>query len=142
MIIESINDPLVTSVVTRPLTLDEIRDRGVVVDSSNFTAYNYTVVVGTQSNQQPLTFPVIIPNSFTQVNPEQLPPHTDIGIAPPVVNVQPPAELPQNISLTGFMLGAGDGELKDEQGNRIALTPIPGIIVIPNNIGNIPRYIS
>lgn len=140
--IESISDPLITSVTTRPLTLQEIQDRGVVVDSSNFTAYQFTAAIGTESNQQPITFPVIIPNTYAEVNPEQLPPPTDIGVQPPVVNVIPPPELPQNISISGFMMDAGGAELQDEQGQRITLPPIPGIIVIPNNIGFLNQYFS
>jgi len=37
--IESISDPLISSVTTRQLTLQEITDRGITFDSSNFTAF-------------------------------------------------------------------------------------------------------
>ena len=40
--IESISDPLITSVTTRPLSLEEITERGVTFDASNFTAYQFT----------------------------------------------------------------------------------------------------
>ena len=93
--IESISDPLITSVTTRQLTIDEIRDRGVVVDSTNFTAYNFTAVLGTSSSQVPVSFPVLIPNSSTQKKDEELPPPTDLGVTPPVINTLP--DLPENI---------------------------------------------
>jgi hypothetical protein len=37
--------------------------------SSNFTAYQFTAGIATSSGQVPMTLPVIIPNSFTLVNP-------------------------------------------------------------------------
>lgn len=139
--IESIGDPLITNVQTRQLTLQEIQDRGVVVDSSNFTAYNFTVALGTQSNQVPISFPVIIPNGYTQVNPEKLPPATDLGIPPPVVSIPPPPELPANTSFEGFILRADpDSNISEEV--RAQLPPIPGVVVIPNNIGFLNQYFS
>src|SRR5574341_1749883 len=45
--IEAIGDVLVTQVVTRPLTLDEIQSRGIVVDASNFPVVTGTAVGGT-----------------------------------------------------------------------------------------------
>lgn len=56
--IESISDPIITSVTTRQLSLQELNDRGVVFDSTNFTAYEFTGGVGLTSNQKPLSFPV------------------------------------------------------------------------------------
>ena len=139
--IESIGDPLITNVQTRQLTLQEIQDRGVVVDSSNFTAYDFTVALGTESNRVPISFPVIIPNTYTQVNPEALPPATDLGIPPPVVSIPPPPELPANTSFEGFVMQADpDSDISDEV--RSQLPPIPGVVVIPNNIGFLNQYFS
>ncbi len=61
VVIESINDPLVTSVTTRQLSAEELQERGVVVDSSNFTAYEFTAALVTKSGQVPITLPVLIP---------------------------------------------------------------------------------
>jgi hypothetical protein len=55
--VDSISDPLITSVTTRQLTLDELRDRGVTFDSTNFTAYEFTGGIGLTSNQVPIKFP-------------------------------------------------------------------------------------
>lgn len=69
--IESIPDPLITSVTTRQLTVQELQDRGVTFDKSNFTAYEFTASIGTTSGQVPLTLPVIIPGSqIVQQTPE------------------------------------------------------------------------
>ena len=53
--IESIPDPLITSVTTRQLTVQELQDRGVTFDKSNFTAYEFTAAIATSSGQVPLT---------------------------------------------------------------------------------------
>ena len=39
--IEVIDQLLVTEVTARPLTADEIREKGIVFDQSNFQAYNW-----------------------------------------------------------------------------------------------------
>ncbi len=139
--IESISDPLITSVTTRPLTLQEIQDRGVVVDSTNFTVYEFTAAIGTESNQQPLNFPVLIPNQTQAQNVQDLPPPTEIGLTEQEVNVLPPnLNLPENISISGFVMAADD-EMMDKLGGY-ALPPIPGVIIIPNNIGFLNQYFS
>lgn len=40
--INVIDKVIVTSVSSRPLSLDEIRDRGIVIGDKNFTAYQFT----------------------------------------------------------------------------------------------------
>jgi len=139
--IESIGDPLITNVQTRQLTLQEIQDRGVVVNSTNFTAYDFTVALGTQSNQVPISFPVVIPNGYTTVNPDQLPPPSDLGVPPPVVSILPPPQMPVNTSFEGFIMQADpDSDLTEEV--KAQLPPIPGVVVIPNNIGFLNQYFS
>jgi hypothetical protein len=133
--VESISDPLITSVTTRTLTLAELNDRGVVFDSSNFTAYEFTAGIGLESNQQPMTFPVLIPNSTTDVN--ESPEPTGVGLATPAYNNNLNSTLPDNFSLSGFIMERMPGEKGD-----YSLPPIPGIIIIPNNIGFLHQYFS
>jgi hypothetical protein len=139
--IESISDPLITSVTTRQLTLQEIQDRGVTFDSTNFTAYQFTAAIGTSSNQRPISFPVLIPTGYTGLRQEQLPPPTEIGLSSPTL-VNLPPELPSNTGIDGFLLTADGGDPKDASGKAIVLPPIPGIIVIPNNIAFLHQYFS
>ena len=133
--VESISDPLITSVTTKQLTLAELNDRGVVFDSTNFTAYEFTAGLGLESSQVPVTFPVLIPNTTTDVKESPLP-TTGIGLSTSSIN-EP--GLPDNFSLTGFMMEqegfSGDGSQK------VSLPPIPGIIIIPNNIGFLHKEI-
>ncbi len=90
--IDSIPDPIVTSVTTRPLSLAELQQLGVTFDSSNFTAYEFTAAIATSSGQVPITLPVMIPNSQQLVNPEDIPPTGQIGIVPLAVQVLPPSQ--------------------------------------------------
>jgi len=140
--IESINDPLITSVTTHQLTLEEIQQQGIVVDSSNFTVYQFNAAIGTQSNQQPISFPVVIPNQSTLVqNPEPLP-QSGVDLNMPTYNEMPP-QLPTNVSMEGFMLDAGEGDQQTLQNAGIvSLPPIPGVIIIPNNIGFLNQFFS
>jgi hypothetical protein len=134
--IESISDPIVTSVTTRPLTLDELRDRGVTFDSTNFTAYEFTGALGVTSSQQPIAFPVLIPNTMKD-NPEELPPATAVGLELPAVENLP--QLPDNFSLTGFLM---QPQMPEGTAGTLSLPPIPGIIMIPNNIAFLHQYFS
>jgi hypothetical protein len=60
--IEVIEKLLVTQVTARPLTADEIREKGIVFDKSNFQAYNFTAAFAVgASNPVPISFPVVLP---------------------------------------------------------------------------------
>jgi len=102
--IESIKDPLITSVTTRPLTLQEIQDRGVTFDSTNFTAYEFTAILGTESKQVPVTFPVLIPDTRKILEDPSDATNPSIGLDLPRVDTLKIAELPDNFSLAGFNL--------------------------------------
>ena len=52
--------PIVSSVRTRPLSIGEIEDLGIVIDPTKFSVYEFTFGVGTTSNPLPITFPVTV----------------------------------------------------------------------------------
>ncbi|MFA7402346.1 MAG: Ig-like domain-containing protein, partial [Pelobacteraceae bacterium] len=139
--IESIPDPLITSVTTRQLTVQELQDRGVTFDNSNFTAYEFTAGIATSSGLVPLTLPVIIPRNDIAINPETFPQPDAGGLAPPgFFNTPPQPDLPDGFVITGFMMDMGG----DVEGAGIGggLPSIPGVIVIPGNIGFLHQYFS
>lgn len=140
--IESIPDPLITSVTTRQLTVQEMQERGVTFDKSNFTAYEFTAGIATSSGQVPLTLPVIIPTSqVVQVTPELDAPSTISIPQPSTVSIPPDVPqtaIPQNLVVEPFMLEVKEGE-KIDKGQ---LPPIPGVVVIPGNIGFLHQYFS
>ena len=135
--IESIKDPLITSVTTRQLTVQELQDRGVVFDNTNFTAYEFTAAIATESGQVPVKFPVLIPDSYT-IEKENEYKNPELGLALPSFNSVPPQPddlgLPKNIAISPFKMEA------DAPG--VTLPPIPGIVVIPGNIGFLHQYFS
>jgi hypothetical protein len=139
--IESIDDPLITEVKTRPLTLEELEERGVTFDSSNFDAYEFTAVIATESGQVPLDLPVLIPTGDQRVPDEipQLPP--SIGLSPPSEFEIPPqlAKLPDNFTISGFSLNIPE---EDFVSGSVGVPPISGILVIPGNIGFLHQYFS
>lgn len=133
--IESIPDPLITSVTTRQLTVQELQDRGVTFDKSNFTAYEFTAGIATSSGQVPLTLPVIISDSqIVQDTPTlegastiSLPQSSSVTIPPEV----PLTAIPQNLQVHPFMMEVQEGK----KVGKIQLPPIPCADVIPGNIG-------
>ncbi|MEO6035058.1 MAG: hypothetical protein ABIQ35_07380, partial [Verrucomicrobiota bacterium] len=55
------DEVLVSRVTSRPLSLDEIRDRGIVIDEKNFRAVEFEVGFVLDGKTIPVTFPVIAP---------------------------------------------------------------------------------
>ncbi len=59
--IESFEKALITEVTTRALTIEEIQDKGILIDTSNFNVINFTTGITFQSNPVQIQFPVLIP---------------------------------------------------------------------------------
>lgn len=141
--IESIPDPLVTSVTTRQLSSQELQERGVTFNSSNFTAYEFTAGIATSSGQIPITLPVIIPASpkILQATPELQGANTislfqsQIYTIPPDV---PETAVPTNMEVMPVMMEVQEKDKVD----KIGIPPIPGVVVIPGNIGFLHQYFS
>jgi hypothetical protein len=116
---------IVTSVSSRPLSLQEIQDRGIVLDASNFSAFEFTFGVGTGSNQVPISFDVAFP--------QDKPTGDDAGrlCLPPVV---PGLEIP-NLEVKGLMLESPP--LFDD---KVEIPPIPAVIVIPGTIAVLNQF--
>jgi hypothetical protein len=137
--IESIDDPLITEVSTRPLTVEELQERGVTFDSSNFTAYEFTAAIATESGQVQINLPVLIPSGDEMYEANEMPPPSRIGLLqPPETN---PFPQQNNISISGFMMSVDED--KDGAEQYVGELPsIPGILVIPGNIGFLHQYFS
>ena len=117
---------IVTSVSSRPLSLDEIRDRGIIIDDSSFTAYEFTFGVGTQSqgSTQPITLAVAFPQdpSVGADGPIDFPPEL------------PSLQIP-NLEVKGLKL-----EGPDDLFDKTVIPPIPAVIVIPGNIAFLNQF--
>lgn len=133
--IKVIKKLLVTQVTSRALTLDEIKEKGIVIDEKNFTAVNFTVGLTLGSEKVEIDMPIAIPTAKAEVT-ELRPP--DLTRLPEVQQAFDRINIP-NFSLSGFQLRVPP-ELKETKG--IELPPINGVIVIPGNIGFLNQFFS
>ena len=133
VVINVIDKLLVTQVTSRPMTLDEIQEKGIVIDENNFTVMNFTVGLTVGSQQVVVDFPMLIPNpgQFQVEIPEAA-----RGVWLPPLKFET-IDIP-NLSLVGFTLQPPD-EIEDKE---IQLPPINGVIVIPGNIAFLHQFFS
>jgi hypothetical protein len=126
-----IDQVLVTSVQTQALTLSQIQDMGVVLDSSDYTGFQFTV--GLQINSQ--TVNISLPVVF---NPQ--------GVSIPLPTA-PPAP-PVNVLNTNVPVTVVPVLLKiapNPNGTPGVMPPnvqIPSILVIPGNVGYLKQFFS
>jgi hypothetical protein len=123
--LDVIEQVIVTSVSTQTLSLDELQDRGIVLDSANFTAYQFTFGIGTESNQVPISFDV----AFSK-DPET----SSTGAGAPEVPVVIPGLQVPNLDVRGLLLQTP--QLQE----NVQLPPIPAVIVIPGNIAFLHQF--
>jgi hypothetical protein len=144
--IEVIDKLLVTTVTARPLTAEEIREKGIVFDKDSFQAYNFTAAFAIDDGSRiDINFPVVLPT---------LAPPQDVAqtvatlqnisvpalrglqtIIPDTLQIQ--ARIP-NLSVVGFTLNLDQGASSQD----FYVPPIPGVIVIPGDIGFLNQFFS
>ncbi len=144
--INVIDKLLVTQITARPLTAAEIREKGIVFDRDNFQAYNFTAAFAVDPTGAAirLDFPILLPALKSASGPpgnvEVIPSIHPPGlqslrtIIPDTLKVQ--AQVP-NLSVVGFTLRVPILEGKD-----FFVPPIPGVIVIPGDIGFLNQFFS
>lgn len=144
---------LISKVTSRPLSVQEIADKGIVIDENNFRAVEFEVGFVLDGQRIPVKFPVVSP-TFTQsteiiplaelqkrlvdaqrINDELSRAVLDSGELPP--ELQRPG---LNIQIKGanFEL-VGD---QNKPGLRLGIPPIPALMVIPGNIGYLNQFFS
>lgn len=129
-----IDEILVTQVETRPLTQEEIDEKGIVITDDNYTVVNFTVGFTFGSEQVEIELPVAMPTGGGGVQTPQRPPFTTIGITPsPYENVKIP-----NLEVDGFVL-TPPPELEELE---VQLPPITGVVIIPGNIAFLNQFFS
>src|SRR4029077_15321487 len=88
--VKVIDQVLVTSVQTQPLTLDQIQAMGVVLGSSDYTGFQFTVGLQLSSQVVNISFPVVFdPQGIAGAQPISPP-----ALPPPNVNVPLPTIVP------------------------------------------------
>jgi hypothetical protein len=131
--IEVIDQVLITSVKTRPLTMQEIKDKGIVLDKDDYLAFEFTLGLKLESKAVNLSFPVVfdragvpVPEYITGGPPRPTEEH-DIPLFPEIV----PVMLRPAKPITVKML---NGQVEEVR--------IPSVLVIPGNVGYLKQFFS
>ena len=130
--IEVIERVLVTQVTTRPLTIEEIRQKGILFGDDSFTGFNFTLALKLDSRPVTIDFPVIFDSNEV---PVPIKPSAGIGIVGSTLG---------NVGFVPVMLtptlpaGGGDQEILA----RLPDIQIPGLIVIPGDVGFLNQFFS
>jgi hypothetical protein len=141
--IEVIEKVLETQVTVKLLTADEIQQRGIFIDESNYQVVDFTVAFGLEQGTIGVNFPMILPKrnygglppvclsgvSGLQIHPKDY----DKGIPALKLALNTP-----NIEISGFGLNLPPEE--DER--EFDLPPIAGAVIIPGNIGYLNQFFS
>jgi hypothetical protein len=136
---------LVTQITARPLSAAEIREKGIVFDSSNFQAYNFTAAFALKSGDPiNVSFPVLLPSVASTADTRTS--VATIGAVPTPSMPSLKTVIPDTLKLTTQIpnLTVLGFELKVPalKGQDLLVPPIPGVIVIPGDIGFLNQYFS
>jgi len=132
--VQVIDQVLVTSVQTAPLTLDQILSMGVVLNSSAYTGFNFTVGLQLSSQVVNISFPVVFNAQGVAIPQPLSPPSSSL----PGVPIPYPTIIP--VLLQGGDGGGGGGApLPTFGGGTVS---IPSVIVIPGNVGYLKQFFS
>ena len=136
--VQVIDQILVTSVKTRALTLDEIKEKGIVLDSDDYLGFEFTIGLELESKPIDFKFPVVFDREGVVVPDFIKPP------PPPIrEGVLTPTFLPILLEALG---PEGEGGARE----RIPLTlpggggpiRIPSVVVIPGNVAFLKQFFS
>ncbi len=134
--VKVIDQVLVTSVETRPLTLDEIKAKGIVLDQSDVLGFDFTIGLQLSSQVVNITFPVVFDHQGVPI-PQPLQPPA----APPRLDVPIP-ELPTIVPLLLGKDGGGSLPQVPLPGGGMGDVRIPSVLVIPGNVGFLKQFFS
>lgn len=134
--VQVIAQVLVTSVQTQPLTLSQIQQMGVVLNSNDYTGFQFTVGLALSSQVVNLSFPVVFDSQGVPV-PQP--------IAPPGLPSAPGVGVPVTVVPVLLTVGPSPGggsslpppTLPNGQPIRI-----PSVLVIPGNVGYLKQFFS
>ncbi len=137
--VKVIDQILITSVKTRSLTLEEIKQKGIVLDSDDYLGFEFTLGLKLESNPVNISFPVVFDRQGVVVpQPIQPPPAPD----------RTTVALPPLPAIVPMLL---EGEVIQEGGakEKVSLTlpngtpiRIPSVLVIPGNVGYLKQFFS
>jgi hypothetical protein len=144
--IRVINEVFVTNVTSRPLSLDEIRGRGIVIDETNFQAVNFQVAFNIDGAPFTIDVPAALPTpEFLQTRPDRKTLIRQIT----TLNLSlrgPESQLPPQFDRPGlnFSIAALPFFPVEEEGGvpTLDIPPITGLVVIPGNVAFLNQFFS
>lgn len=146
VVFEVIDKLLVSQITARPLTAEEIREKGIVFDKSNFQAYNFSAAFAVAPGEEiRIDMPVVLPTLASTADVQQstvavpelsLPQLKDLSTIIPE-SLKLVSTVVPNLSVKGFTLKP----ITLESG-QFMVPPIPGVVVIPGDIGFLNQYFS
>ncbi len=128
-------DVLISQISSRPLSLEEIRSLGIVINEADFTAVSFEVGLTFSSKPVSISFPLLIPK---KANLQPFIPITNSGVqfaTPQLVGAESKGlgEIPAFVPITFAPTHPDfDGILPD----------IPGILVFPNDIAFLNQFFA
>ncbi|RIL05407.1 MAG: hypothetical protein DCC71_10460, partial [Proteobacteria bacterium] len=143
------DDVLVSRVTSRPLAIDEIEAKGIVLDEANFRVLEFEVGFVVDGATVPVRFPVVAPRFdgnvelIPRAELEALLAEAELANAELSLGAELPPQLEAaglDIEIQGvnfqFVDPGGDSDL------ALAVPPIPGLVVIPGRIGLLNQFFS
>jgi len=136
-----IDQILVTSVKTRPLTLDEIKAKGIVLDNDDYLGFDFSLGLKLDSKQVNFSFPVVFDREGAVV-----PPPVPVDYRDPEREATPPELKGGAATILPVLLtqieepgGGLKVPLSFEEAKQIR---IPSVVVIPGNVGYLKQFFS
>jgi hypothetical protein len=131
-----IEQVLITSVKTRPLTLQEIKDKGIVIDRNDYVGFEFTLGVKLESKAVTIQLPVVFDR---QGVPLPLP------LAGVGEGSREGVGLPDLPPIIPMMLDLETGvreALSIQFPDTVVDVKIPALLVIPGNVGYLKQFFS
>jgi hypothetical protein len=127
--IKVISEVFVTSVTSRPLTLDEIREKGIVIDSSSYQAVNFQAAFNIDGQPFTIELPAVLPTAeLLQTTADR------------TAIIRQVTEINQALAATQTTLPFFF--VPDDESNIPALNvpPINGLVVIAGNVAFLNQF--
>lgn len=132
--VQVIEQVLVTSVKTRPLTLEEIKQKGIVLDQDSYLGFEFTMGLKLESKPIEISFPVVFDKRGVAIpQPLQPPPSPTREISAPLPTIVPMLLEPED---------GGEAPTIRLPNGQQAEVRIPSVLVIPGNVGYLKQFFS
>jgi hypothetical protein len=130
---------LVTRVTSRPLTLEEIRSHGIIVDGSSTRAYNFTFGFGIEGQTFDYNVPIVYWYPRDHFGPPQV---RMLGGGGGNPRFHPPQMAPFTLTLRPRNEPQAGGCANPEGCEEEEMPPLPGVILFPTDLSLLHQFFS